>query len=297
MIKYMVLLAVAGMLAMGSPGRSAPSNSNSTGGSWQVDAHHSDAQLITDATTDYGKTKIDVTLGFARVNGRVEVDNDDLAKSSFDFRIYSASSMSPPIDEDGKSLNQWLATLSNHTLVCFHSKGAVRTADGRLQTTGNLILTRVDRNVDVTPSEAYAGPVYGPPMIHRVSHEATFVFAFPAADGKGQKDGGIVASGSTRMFREDYPQLVKAVVSTYWPPVVQDKNCQAPAGTGEDYHGSLCTGTLLMAPALPEAPLASNAEDIGAAQNFNALIGNRLNILVHMRLLPKSSGQAAAGGN
>lgn len=297
MIKYMVLLAVAGMLAMGSPSNSAPSKSNSTGGSWLVDAHHSDAQLITDATTDYGKTKIDVTLGFARVIGRVEVDNDDLAKSSFDFRVYPANTMSPPIDEDGKSLNQWLATLSNHTLVCFHSKGAVRTADGRLQTTGNLILTRVDRNVDVTPSEAYAGPVYGPPMIHRVSHEATFVFDFPAADGKGQKDGGIVASGSTRMFREDYPQLVKAVVSTYWPPVVQDKNCQAPAGAGEDYHGSLCTGTLLMAPALPEAPLASNAEDIGAAQNFNALVGNRLNILVHMRLLPKSSGQAAAGGN
>jgi polyisoprenoid-binding protein YceI len=292
MLKHTVLFAVAGMLAM-----SAPSKSGFTSGYWQVDARHSDAQLITDATTDYGKTKIDVTLGFGRVNGRVELNNDDLAKSSFDFRIYPADSMMPVIDEDGKFLSQWLANLSNHTLVCFHSKGAVRTADGRLQTTGNLILTRVDRNVDATPGEGYAGPVYGPPMIHRVAHEATFVFDFPAADGKGQKDGGIVASGSTSMFRETYPQLVRAVVSTYWPPVVQDKNCEAQGGVSEDYRGSQCTGTLLMAPGLPEAPNAGNAEDVGAAQNFNAVVGNQLKIQVHLRLMAKAPGEPAAAGN
>ncbi len=292
MLKYTVLLAVAGMLAGGAPSKSAFS-----GGSWQVDTRHSDAQLITDATTDYGKTKIDITLGFARVNGRVEVDNDDLAKSSFDFRVYPATSMVPSINEDGKFLSQWLADVSNNTLVCFHSKGAVRTADGRLQTTGTLVLTRVDRNVDATPNESYAGPVYGPPMVHRVSHEATFVFDLPAADGKGQKDGSILATGSTRMLRETYPQLVKAVVSTYWPPVVLDKNCEMQAGVSEDYRGSQCTGTLLMAPGLPEAPSAGNAEDIGAAQNFNAVVGNHLNILVHLRLAAKAPGERAAAGN
>ena len=83
MFKYTAMFALAGMLALG-----APSKSTFTGGSFQVDARHSDAQLITDATTDYGKTRIDVTLGFARVNGRVELDNNDLAKSSFDFRLY-----------------------------------------------------------------------------------------------------------------------------------------------------------------------------------------------------------------
>jgi hypothetical protein len=205
--------------------------------------------------------------------------------------------MVPAIDEDGKFLSQWLANLSNHTLMCFHSKGAVRTADGRLQTTGSLVLTRVDRNVDATPSESYAGPVYGPPIIHRVSHEATFVFDFPAADGKGQKDGGIVASGSTRMLRETYPQLVQTVVSTYWPPVVQDKNCEAQAGVSEDYRGSQCTGTLLMAAGVPEAPSASNAEDIGAAQNSNAVVGNHLNILVHLHLAAKAPSERAAAGN
>lgn len=292
MLKFTALFALAAVLAMGSP-----SKATAPAGSWQVDAHHSDAQLITDGTTDYGKTKIDVTLGFARVNGRVELNNDDLAKSSFDFRIYPATSMAPPIDEDGKVLSEWFANLSNHTLVCFHSKGAVRTADGKLQTTGNLVLTRVDRNVELTASEAYAGPVYGPPMIHHISHEATFVFDLQAAGENAGKDGGFVAAGSTRMFREDYPQLVKAAVNTYWPPVVLDKNCQTPTGAGEDYHGSVCTGTLLMAPSLPEPPYASNAEDYPGPSNFNSLVGNRLNILVHLHLLPKSSGQPATAGN
>lgn len=291
MSKYPVLFALAGILAMDVPSKPA-----STAGYWQVDTRHSDAQLVTDATTDYGKTKINVTLGFARVNGRIELNNDDPAKSSFDFRMYPASSMAPDIDEDGKFLSQWLANLSNHTLVCFHSKGAVRTADGRLKTTGNLILTRIDRNVEATPSEGYAGPVYGPPMVHRVSHEATFVFDLPAAGGKDQKDGGIVASGSTHMVREDYPQLVKAAVSTYWPPVVQDKHCEVPAPS-EDYHGSQCTGTFLEVPALPEAPHATNAEDIGASQNFNAMGGNQLTILVHVHLSARSSGEPPAGGS
>ncbi|MFZ0295079.1 MAG: hypothetical protein WAL52_15830 [Candidatus Sulfotelmatobacter sp.] len=292
MLKYKVLFAVAGMLAMGSP-----SKATFTAGSFQVDAHHSAAQLVTDATTDYGKTKMDVTLGFARMNGRVELDNENLAKSSFDIRLYPADSMTPDINEEGKFLREWVANLSNHTLVCFHSKGAVRTPDGKLKTTGQLVLTRVDRNVEVSSGEAYAGPMYGPPMVHRVSHEASFVFEVPGDKGKGQKDGGLVLSGSTSMFREDYPQLVRAVVSTYWPPVVQDKNCPAPSGGGEDYRGSQCTGTLLMAPSLPEPPHAANAEDAGAARNFNAVVGNHLNIVIHLRLTAKAAGEEMAAVN
>ncbi|MFZ0685853.1 MAG: hypothetical protein WAM89_09925 [Terriglobales bacterium] len=291
MLRGAVLFAVAGILAMGSP-----SKSPSAAGFWQVDARHSDAQLITDATTDYGKTKIDITLGFARVNGRVALDND-LSKASFDFRLYPATGMSPAIDEDGKFLSHWLANLSNHTLICFHSKGALRTPDGRLQTTGDLVLTRVDRNVDATPSEAYSGPVYGPPMIHRISRQATFVFDFPAAAGKDQKDAATFASGSARMFREDYPQLVTTALNTYWPPVVQDQNCQAPASVGEDYHGSVCTGTLLMAPGLPDSPQGGSGEDLGTPQNADAVVGNRLTILVHLRLMAKASAEQAGAGN
>jgi polyisoprenoid-binding protein YceI len=292
MFKSTVLVAAATILALVAINGRPVSNA----GAWQIDAQHSDAQLVTDATTNYGKTKIDATLGFARVTGVIRLDEGDPAKSSVDLEIYPATSTRPPISEDGKFLDQWLANRANNTLVCFHSKGVSRTPEGRLKTTGALALTRVDRNVEVVPSEAYAGPVYGPPMIHRVTHEMTFVLNPRAADVKDQKDGGILMSGSTSMFREDFPQLVQAAVSTHWPVVVQDESCKAPVAVGEDYQGPQCTGVFLEAPPLPQVPKATTGEDYPAASNFNTVVGNRLNILVHLRLTPKSAAAQAALG-
>jgi hypothetical protein len=147
-----------------------------------------------------------------------------------------------------------------------------------------------------TPGEDYAGPVYGPPMIHRVVHEGTFVFDLPASAGKGQKDGAILASGSTKVFQEDFPQLVTAVVATYWPPVVQEKNCQ-PASPDEAYSGPKCSGTFLEAPGLPVSPEARTGEDYPGSSNYSAVVGQRLTILLHMNLTPKASSEQAAGGN
>ena len=295
MLKHMAVLAVAVILGLAVLGLDAPNKPASMAGSWQVDTRHSDAKLITDATTDYGKTKMNAALGFARIYGRVNLDDADPTKSSIEFRFYPATSMAPGIDEDGKFLSRWLENLSNHTLVCFHSKRVERMPDGRLQATGELAVTRVDRNVEATASEAYAGPVYGPPMIHRVSREATFVFDFPA-DGNEQKEISIHASGSTGMFREDFPQLVRTVVSTYWPPVVQDENCKVP-DANEAYSGSQCTGTYLSTAGLPEEPHAVGGEDVGVPMNFNAIVGNHLTILIHLRLTAKPSGERAAAGN
>ena len=160
-----------------------------------------------------------------------------------------------------------------------------------------MVLTRVDRSVQADPTEGYAGPVYGPPILHRVSHEVTLIFDPPRNDGGNQKGGAIRDSASTKVFREDFPQLLKAVTATYWPPVVQDMSCQS-VGVGEDYHGIPCTGTMLQAPSLPEAPYAANAEDIGdAPSDFNSILGDRLVVLLHMHLLPRSSEQPAAAGN
>jgi polyisoprenoid-binding protein YceI len=298
MLKHMVASAAAAVLALAVLGLDAPDKPASVAGSWRVDARYSDAKLTTDATTDYGKTKINATLGFARVNGRVTIDDSDPAKSSMEFRFYPATStaMMPAIDEDGKFLSHWLENLSNHTLVCFHSKRVVRTPDGRLQATGDLSVTRVDRNIQADPTEAYAGPVYGPPMIHRTSQEATFVFDFPAAGGNGQKDSSINVSGSTSMFREDFPQLVRTVVNTYWPPVVQDEHCQNPE-VNEAYSGRQCTGTFLKVPGLPAAPYAANAEDIGVSQDFNTIVGNHLTVLVQLRLAPNGRVESGVAGN
>jgi len=294
MSKHMAVFAVAVTVALGilALGAKTPA---SLAGSWLVDARHSDAQLVTDGTTDYGKTKIDVTLGFGRVMGALKIDDVNPAKSSVDLHIFPATSSAEAIEEDGKFRNRWMANRANHTMLCFHSKSVVRTSDGRLQTTGDLILVRVDRNVEVAaPNEAYSGPVYGPPIINRVSHQATLVFDLPA-DGSGQKDGGIQASASTKVFREDFPQLLKAVLSTYWPPLVQDENCRVPAAS-EAYSGAQCTGTFLQGPSLPEDPGMHIGEDYPGQQNFNAQVGERLNLVIHMHLTP-GTAQPMTGGN
>lgn len=294
MQKHTLMFAIAGVVALGTLTTGISSAPPSVAGAFRVDSRHSDAQIITDATTNYGKNKIDITLGFGRVNGELKLDDNDPTKSTFDFRLYPATAMSPSIEEDGNFKARWLENLANHTLVCFHSKKVVRTSDGRLQATGDLVITRVDRNVVNSVGEDYSGPVYGPPIIHRVVHEGTFVFDFPAG-GDAQKDGGIKASGSTKVFKEDFPQLVKAVVMTYWPPVVQDKNCQTPTPS-ESYSGSTCTGTFLETAGLP-SPDNRPGEDYPGPSNYSAVVGERLNIVVHLRLTPKTSGGQAAGGN
>jgi polyisoprenoid-binding protein YceI len=296
MLKHTTVFAVAVILGLAVLGLDAPNKPASMAGSWQVDTRHSDAKLITDATTDYGKTKINVALGYARIRGVFKIDDADPAKSTVEFSFYPAMSMTPSIDEGGKFLRQWLQNPANQTLVCFHSKRVVRTPDGRLQATGELAVTRVDRNVEAEPTEAYSGPVYGPPIIHRVSREATFVFDLQDANGSGQKESSIEASGSTSMFREDFPQLVKTVVNTYWPAVVQEENCLYPDAS-EAYSGAQCTGTYLQTAGLPKEPYEGGGEGVGVLTNFNAIAGNHLAILVHLRLAARGSAESGVAGN
>lgn len=258
--------------------------SPTTSGSWQVDVHHSDVQLITDGTTDYGKKKINFTLGYAKIHGTLKLDDANPANSSIDFSFYPGNSKGSPIAEDGSLKATWLANVANHTLVCFHSKQVVRTPDGKLQATGELVLTRVDRNVDTTPSEAYSGPVYGPPMVHRVSRQAIFVFDPPTPDGK-PKNAVFKMTGSTSIARENFPSLVRTVIGTRWPTLVQDEKCSNPAGGTEDYRGFQCTGTFLKPADLPAASIQAG-EDYSGADDFNAVAGNQLTIVVQLHLTP-----------
>ena len=297
MFKPTAVFALAGFVALGVLALGAK-KSPSMAGFWQVDPRHSEAQLVTDGTTDFGKTKMDVPVGVGRVEGQMILDDGDPSKSRVDLHMYPAASMAPPIEEEGTFKQRWLANVSknmaNQTLLCFHSKEVVRTPDGKLQTKGELSVVRVDRNVEIpVPSEAYYGPVYGDPVIHRVVHEAAFVIDLPADK---EKDGGMQASAFTKVFKEDFPQLVKVVVNTYWPPVVQDENCRVPSPS-EGYYGARCTGTFVQTPNLPAAPGTHIGEDYPGPANFNTVVGERVNIALHMRLVPKASGAQAAVGN
>lgn len=296
MLRSFLTLAMAGALTF--VGSSKPATApGSTAGSWSVDTRHSDAKLTTDGTTDFGKSKIDVVLGFGRVNGEVKLDESDATKSHVDLHIYPATAMSETIEENGSFKSQWLANLANQTLLCFHSRQVSRTADGKLQATGELKLTRVDRNVQADPNEAYAGPVYGPPIVHSVTRQVTFVFDAPSADTKGTTANAARMTGTTAMTRENFPQLLKAVVNTYWPPLVQDAKCEPGSGNSEDYRGGQCTGTVLQPPALPQGPYAGAREDYPGPSDYNAVTGNELSIVLHMRLVPTTSGSGTASGD
>jgi len=290
MMKYVAVVATVVVLALAAPGKPvAPS------GTWNVDARHSDVQLTTEGTTNFGKAKTTFTVGFARVGGIVKLDSANPANSSIHIDFYPSTSMDPTLNHDGKVNIEWFANHANNTMVCFHSQSVQQTADGRLSAKGTLGLFRVDRNVEVTASESYAGPVYGPPILHHVAQPATFIFDAPAEATKGPSKGRLESSGSSSMAREDFPQLFKAVFATQWPAVIQDKNCQAPAAS-ESYAGAQCTGTFLL-PSFPLGPNASAGEDYPGPSGFNAVVGEHLTLLVHMRLKSQGSGAKAGAGN
>ena len=103
------------------------------------------------------------------------------------------------------------------------------------------------------------------------------------------------ASGSTSVTPDGFPRMLKAVTTTYWPPLVQDEKCRTPANVSEDYRGAQCTGTFMESSGLPPAPVQIG-EDYPGSSNYNAVVGSQLTILVHLRLAPKGGGTPAAGG-
>jgi len=285
MVRYAALAGTIVALALAAPGKPvAPS------GNWHVDSRHSDVQLITDGTTNFGKAKTNFTVGFARVTGIVRLDGADPTKSEVHIDFYPATAMEPTVDHDGKVNEAWFADRANNMMICFHSESTALTSSGQLEAKGKLGMIRVDRNVEETASEAYSGPVYGPPILHHVSREATFVFDVPGAGGGGKAEA-VHMKGSTKLAQEDFPQFFRAVLATQWPAVVQDKKCQT-SGTGEAYSGEICTGTFLI-PSFPTGPGAPASESFPGPQDYNTISAQRMTIAAHLRLRPAGGGAKA----
>ena len=128
------------------------------GGTWSLDSASSSARLYQGSAANPD--------GDARVTGNVKVDTNDLDNSVFDLSIYPADEQwGHALSPEGTLPAGYVPDATDHTLLTFHSKRILRMRNGKLQVIGDLTLTRVERSVTLTPSEAYAGPVYGDPVI------------------------------------------------------------------------------------------------------------------------------------
>jgi polyisoprenoid-binding protein YceI len=214
---------------------------------WVLDSNRSNARLFQGSRANSES----VNTGVARVTGKVKLDANDLDTSFFDLSIYPADeNWGKVLSPEGALPMGYIPDATDQTLLIFTSTRILRAENGRLEVVGDLTLTQVERTVTATPTEAYAGPVYGDPVIHNVTREITFLFpsvsaahlSGPSTPAVQQTRGVLEVMGAARVGREEFPELLSAIQDTNWPSVVQNEHCQASySGGGEGYGGPVCT--------------------------------------------------------
>jgi hypothetical protein len=168
--------------------------------------------------------------------------------------------------------------------------------DGKLEVIGGLTLTRVERSVTLTPSEAYTGPVCDDPVIHTETREISFLFpslstalsSTPLTSVALQRKGALGLSGSARVVHEDFPELLNAIQDTNWPAVVQNERCQMPSTVGEDYHGATCTGTVVAATRHDNCRMPAIVGDDYSGPMCTPPSGNQTTIVLDLKMLRTS---------
>jgi polyisoprenoid-binding protein YceI len=292
--KSKVLAACLGILTLALIAPLALADSDS----WTLDSDRSSVRFFQGSRTDPDS----VNTGVARVTGNVSIKPDDLNNSVVDLSIY-------PSDENwehalhGESVLPagFVPDATEHTLLTFKSKEIVRATDGKLQITGDLTLTRVERSITLTPNEAYAGPVYGDPVIHSETREITFLFPGLSAEPSGgllptaqEQQSELEVSGAGLVVHEDFPELLTAIRGTNWPSVVNNETCAMPSTVGgEDYSGAQCTGTVIATTSHDNCRMpVSVGEDYSGAVCVPPS-GDQTTIAVDLKLLQSSSEPSA----
>jgi len=270
---------------------------------WILDASTSNARLFRGSKA----ISKSVNTGIARVTGKVKLDTNDLDASFFDLSIY-------PADEDWGHTLSLEGTLpigsvpdaTEHILLTFKSTRILRTGNGTLEVIGDLTLTRVERNVMATLTEAYAGPVYGDPVIHNETRKITFVFPSvsaahlpgPLTPAMLQKRGVLEIVGSASVDLDEFPELSSAIKETNWLDVVQNEDCHMPSTVGEDYDGTSCTGTVVAATRDNNCDVPASAGEDYSGPQCTPATGNQTAIVLDLKFLhkvPEPSVEAHSG--
>jgi len=248
---------------------------------WILDSSRSNARLFQGSRTNPDP----VHTGVARVTGKVKLDTNDLDASFFDLSIYPADEdWGPALSREGTLPTGYVPDAPDQILLTFKSTRILRTDNGKLEVIGDLTLTRVQRTVIATPPRAYAGPVYGDPVIHNETREVTFLFpsmsaahlSRPLTPATLQKKEVLEIVGSARVDGEEFPELLSAINETRWPPVMQSKDCHIR----EDYSGALCTGTSIAATGDDNCHMSTSV-----GPQYTAATGNQTRIVLDLKFL------------
>ena len=206
-------------------------------------------------------------VGVSSIRGEARLDEEQPQASAFDFSM-----------------------VSQDTTLTFKSKHASLVRDNLWQVTGDLTIARVERSIEANPGEDYAGPMYGEPVTHSVTREATFVLAVlddPAIDEHAQ------ILGSSAIGRESFPELLAGITEDGWSKLAGNYDCRMPASAGEDYSGGLCEGQLIEAKASGEGERRIG-EDFSGAESATPRV-NQLRIVLRISLA--ANAMIARGGN
>jgi polyisoprenoid-binding protein YceI len=266
------------------------------GDTWTLDSSTSHARLFQGSKANPDS----VNTGVARVTGKMRLDTNVPDNSAFNLSIY-------PADEDwGRALSPegalptgYVPDATDQTLLTFKSTRTLKTGNGKFEVIGDLTLTRVERTVTAEPTEAYAGPVYGDPVIHADTREIKFQFSTlsaallpgPLTPATFQNKGAQEIVGSARVGHEDFPELLGAIKETNWPSVVKNQDCHI-SSIGEDYSGAQCIGTLIAATGDHNCQMPASVGEDYSGPLCTPATGNQTTIVLDLKLLrtmPESS--------
>lgn len=261
---------------------------------WSLDSSTSNAILFQGSAAH----PFSLNTGVARVTGKVSLDANDLDRSIVDLNIFPADehwggALTPESDLPAG----YVPDATDHTLLTFKSKHILKTADGKLEVIGDLTLTRVQRSVTIVATDAYAGPVYGDPVIHNETHEIAFLFSSsssqvlsgPLTPATLETKRMLEVSGSTRVNHEVFPQLLTAIRDTNWPSVVRNERCSVPSTIGEDYSGARCTGTVIAETRHDNCQMPASVGEDYSGPICTPAAGDQTTIVLDLKLLPTGS--------
>jgi polyisoprenoid-binding protein YceI len=265
------------------------------GSGQQIDSARSFAKISLASSSE---PKKGYTFAIAKASGRMTVDQKQPANSALAVSLYPAGERRRLLKSDGSFGVVTAGDLANYTLFSFQSKSAAALPDGRMEFSGTLTMTYVEREESMQWSIAYSGPNYGPPEATVITREVKFVTEPPSS--RGQPEHSLAVSTSAPQFSalagfEDTPKLRETLLSSDWPPVVLDEKCEIPSSvTWQDYRGVACTGVPIET-SHPEETVEWNVAYSGP-QPTSAPTGDRLEIELHLTLLPpdKAAGSTAS---